>query len=119
MQFLKGGATGELEPLQTLGATFYRGKAGQKFVFQMNEEEKAATRALQTENLRRALLVHFDALCIFLPKLERKSVLKFTKMRTEFSIASFWLRRYNEINKAIALRRLAMQCGNYGKEKTV
>ena len=119
VQFLKGGATGELEPLQTLGATFYRGKAGQKFVFQMNEEEKAATRALQTENLRRALLVHFDALCIFLPKLERKSVLKFTKMRTEFSIASFWLRRYNEINKAIALRRLAMQCGNYGKEKTV
>ena len=50
VQFLKGGATGELEPLQTLGATFYRGKAGQKFVFQMNEEEKAATRALQTEN---------------------------------------------------------------------
>ena len=37
VQFLKGGATGELEPLQTLGATFYRGKAGQKFVFQMNE----------------------------------------------------------------------------------
>ena len=33
VQFLKGGATGELEPLQTLGATFYRGKAGQKFVF--------------------------------------------------------------------------------------
>ena len=89
VQFLKGGATGELEPLQTLGATFYRGKAGQKFVFQMNEEEKAATRALQTENLRRALLVHFDALCIFMPKLERKSVLKFTKMRIEFSIASF------------------------------
>ena len=28
VQFLKGGATGELEPLQTLGATFYRGKAG-------------------------------------------------------------------------------------------
>ena len=119
VQFLKGGATGELEPLQTLGATFYRGKAGQKFVFQMNEEEKAATRALQTENLRRALLVHFDALCIFLPKLEQKSVLKFTKMRTGFSIVSFCLRRYNEINKAIALRRLAMQCGNYGKEKTV
>ena len=42
VQFLKGGATGELEPLQTLGATFYRGKAGQKFVFQMNEEEKPA-----------------------------------------------------------------------------
>ena len=37
-------------------------------------------------------------------------MLKFTKMRIEFSIASFWLRRYNEINKAIALRRLAMRC---------
>ena len=90
VQFLKGGATGELEPLQTLGATFYRGKAGQKFVFQMNEEEKAATRALQTENLRRALFeCFFDVLCIFLPKLEQKSVLKFTKMRTGFSIVSF------------------------------
>lgn len=55
---------------------------------------------------------------MFLLKLEQKSVLKFTKVRIEFSIASFWLRRYNEINKAIALRRLAMQCGNYGKEKT-
>lgn len=51
VQFLKGGATGELEPLQTLGATFYRGKAGQKFVFQMNEEEKAATLADEIEAL--------------------------------------------------------------------
>lgn len=64
VQFLKGGATGELEPLQTLGATFYRGKAGQKFVFQMNEEEKAATRALQTENLRRALAEPADLLIL-------------------------------------------------------
>lgn len=61
---MKGGATGELEPLQTLGATFYRGKAGQKFVFQMNEEEKAATRALQTENLRRALAEPADLLIL-------------------------------------------------------
>lgn len=28
VQFLKGGATGELEPLQTLGATFYAAKPG-------------------------------------------------------------------------------------------
>ena len=46
VQFLKGGATGELEPLQTLGATFYRGKAGQKFVFQMNEEEELLQNAV-------------------------------------------------------------------------
>lgn len=64
VQFLKGGTTGELEPLQTLGATFYRGKAGQKFVFQMNEEEKAATRSLQTENLRRALAEPADLLIL-------------------------------------------------------
>lgn len=34
-------------------------------------------------------LMHFDALCIFRPKLEQKSVLKFTKKRTGFSIVSF------------------------------
>ena len=33
-----------------LGAEIYRGKAGQKFVFQMNDAEKAATRALQDRN---------------------------------------------------------------------
>ena len=37
---------------------------GQKFVFQMNEEEKAATRALQTENLRRALAEPADLLIL-------------------------------------------------------
>ena len=46
VQFLKGGQSGEIPLLEQLGATVYRGKAGQKFVFQMNEAEKAATRAL-------------------------------------------------------------------------
>ena len=64
VQFLKGGATGELEPLQTLGATVYRGKAGQKFVFQMNEAEKAATRALQNKNLAAALAQPCDMLVL-------------------------------------------------------
>ena len=41
VQFLKGGQSGEIPLLEQLGATVYRGKAGQKFVFQMNEEEKA------------------------------------------------------------------------------
>ena len=41
VQFLKGGKSGEIPLLEQLGATVYRGKAGQKFVFQMTPEEKA------------------------------------------------------------------------------
>lgn len=55
VQFLKGADSGEVALLRQLGAQIYRGKAGQKFVFQMDEGEKAATRALQTENLAAAL----------------------------------------------------------------
>ena len=55
VQFLKGGKSGEVPLLEQLGAKVYRGKAGQKFVFQMNDAEKAATRALQNENLRAAM----------------------------------------------------------------
>ena len=33
VQFLKGGQSGEIPLLEQLGATVYRGKAGQKFVF--------------------------------------------------------------------------------------
>ena len=39
VQFLKGSESGEIPLLQKLGATILRGKPGQKFVFQMNEEE--------------------------------------------------------------------------------
>ena len=48
LQFLKGGQSGEIPLLEQLGAKIYRGKAGQKFVFQMNEAEKAATRKTGT-----------------------------------------------------------------------
>ena len=54
VQFLKGGKSGEMPLLEQLGAKIYRGKAGQKFVFQMNDAEKAATRELQNANLRAA-----------------------------------------------------------------
>lgn len=54
VQFLKGGKSGEIPLLEQLGAKIYRGKAGQKFVFQMNDAEKAATRKLQNANLRAA-----------------------------------------------------------------
>ena len=50
--------------LRRLGAEVYRGKAGQKFVFQMDEEEKAATRALQTRNLQAALARPADLLVL-------------------------------------------------------
>lgn len=55
VQFLKGGQSGEIPLLDSLGARIFRGKAGTKFSFQMSEEEKAETLALQTENLRHAL----------------------------------------------------------------
>lgn len=64
VQFLKGGTSGEIPLLEQLGAKIYRGKAGQKFVFQMNDEEKAATRALQNENLKRALAEPADLLVL-------------------------------------------------------
>ena len=52
LQFLKGSDTGEVPLLRQLGAQVLRCPAGQKFVFQMNEEEKAECRRLHTENLR-------------------------------------------------------------------
>ena len=64
VQFLKGGQSGEIPLLEQLGATVYRGKAGQKFVFQMNEAEKAATRALQNQNLAAALAQPCDMLVL-------------------------------------------------------
>ena len=64
VQFLKGGKSGEIPLLGQLGATVYRGKAGQKFVFQMNAEEKAATRALQNQNLTAAMAEPADLLVL-------------------------------------------------------
>ena len=55
VQFLKDGRSGELEPLRRLGATVYTGRPGTKFVFQMNEAEKAEVRALQNAQLAEAL----------------------------------------------------------------
>ena len=64
VQFLKGGTSGEIPMLEQLGAQIYRGKAGQKFVFQMNDAEKAATRALQNENLQKAMAQPADLLIL-------------------------------------------------------
>ena len=64
LQFLKGGQSGEIPLLEQLGAKIYRGKAGQKFVFQMNEAEKAATRDLQNRNLAAATTEDADLLVL-------------------------------------------------------
>lgn len=64
VQFLKGADSGEILPLRRLGAEIYRGEAGQKFVYQMNEAEKAETRRLQTENLKAALARPADLLIL-------------------------------------------------------
>lgn len=64
VQFLKGGPSGEIPLLEKLGAQVLRGKAGQKFTFQMSEAEKAETKTLQTENLRRALALEADLLVL-------------------------------------------------------
>lgn len=64
LQFLKGGKSGEVPLLEQLGAKVYRGKAGQKFVFQMNEAEKEATRQLQNVNLTAAMADPADLLIL-------------------------------------------------------
>ena len=64
VQFLKGGNSGEIPLLAQLGAEIYRGKAGQKFVFQMNEAEKEATRQLQNANLTAAMADPADLLIL-------------------------------------------------------
>ena len=42
LQFLKGGKSGEVPLLEQLGAKVYRGKAGQKFVFQDERSGKGS-----------------------------------------------------------------------------
>lgn len=64
VQFLKGAESGEVGLLRRLGAAVYRGKAGQKFVSQMSEEEKQATRELQGENLLCAMRHPADLLIL-------------------------------------------------------
>ena len=64
VQFLKSGNSGELAPLRDLGAVIFTGKAGTKFVSEMTEAEKTATRNLSDENLRAALETPCDLLIL-------------------------------------------------------
>lgn len=64
VQFLKGRDSGEIPLLEGLGAQVFRGKAGTKFSFQMTGAEKAETRVLQTDHLRRALALDAELLVL-------------------------------------------------------
>lgn len=64
VQFLKDGKSGELAPLKSLGAEVFSGKEGTKFFAGMNEAERAETRRINDENLRRALEIECDLLVL-------------------------------------------------------
>ena len=64
VQFLKGADSGEVPMLETLGARFYRGDAGQKFAAAMSAAERAETRRRQTAFLRAALAEDADLLIL-------------------------------------------------------
>lgn len=64
VQFLKDGASGELEPLRRLGALVYAGKTCGKFAAQMTREERADTARQNTDHLRRALELPCDLLVL-------------------------------------------------------
>lgn len=56
LQFLKNGKTGELTSFEKLEhVTVIRGKGGMKFTCHMNEEEKAETLRVHTENLLKVI----------------------------------------------------------------
>ena len=65
VQFLKDWKCGELDSLAHLpNVTVLRGKAfGGKFIRDMSDEEKAATKALQDENLKKALELQESGQC--------------------------------------------------------
>ena len=64
VQFLKNTVTGEICILEHLGVKVYRGKHVNHFVSQMTEEEKMATRKMQTEHLLSAVKEKADVLIL-------------------------------------------------------
>lgn len=64
VQFLKGQPTGEAALLRSLGAQVLRDEPDTKFVFQMDEAEKAACRKAQTQRLAQALEMPCDVLVL-------------------------------------------------------
>ena len=64
VQFLKNGTSGELAPLEKLGAAVYSGRPGAKFTFQMNAEEKAQATKENNARLAEALQQPCDLLIL-------------------------------------------------------
>ena len=64
VQFLKGRPSGEVEMLRRLGAVVLRGQASCKFVFQMDEAERALTARIHEENFRKAVADGCDVLVL-------------------------------------------------------
>lgn len=64
VQFLKGAFSGEIEALKHLsGITVLRGQCGEKFFFQMTEEEQRETRRIHDEHLAFALRLIESGAC--------------------------------------------------------
>ena len=59
-QFLKGRDTGELAPLEQLGASVLRAKSGCKFLSQMNKQERAALACGHCDCLQAAAAQIYD-----------------------------------------------------------
>ncbi len=87
VQFLKDGTSGELAPLQNAGAKILAGRPGTKFVFQMDDGEKAQAKEWNDAILKEASesdcdLLVLDELCaarqfdLADPGLCRKTVLE-------------------------------------------
>ncbi len=55
VQFLKSRLSGEIASLERLGAVVLRGKGGQHFVKDMDEQERQETKSLCCKNLEKAL----------------------------------------------------------------
>lgn len=64
VQFLKSGTSGELAPLQTLGAQVISGGGCGKFSFQMNDREREETRFMHNQYLQKAAECHADLLIL-------------------------------------------------------
>ena len=66
VQFMKGRATSELKPLETLGATVFRAPTSPKFMKEMTEAEQRACATAQEANLAyaRQQAPHYDLLVL-------------------------------------------------------
>lgn len=64
LQFCKDGASGEVEPLRTLGATMLAGNPDGRFASALSDEERAKLRVRQSELLEQACALDADLLVL-------------------------------------------------------